>query len=459
MTDAGEVEERQHKRDNYLVAFFELTKDQQLRWATHHEIAEKAGLSDSEAMSIGSLLSERNLVIFRTMGGSAGSLELTGWGVDEAERIIRQRTKPQSQSGANTHESSVEADRSWVEMYRPMIRLAYDAFCRESSWPDLDTLQRAVDRSDIDIDVREALQVLPREAGETRSLFPTQFYLPLRMLRFLPEAEGVLDICFELVRRAVETYFSDSDMLTITSKDSWFAWQFSTSRDGLIAVRLLMADFPSPIGGGGINSDGNWSLGINGTMARRFRDIRSIDDYFDRQRELKRESQEQLASLVSASLTAEAPVEEMSSTSSVLGTENHQTSETPMIFVVMPFTENWSSGIYDFIKRAIRSIDLSDDNVIRADAITTPGKIDQQIVSTIMHSDLVVGDITNMNPNVMWELGYAEAAGKPIVILNQRIDDSPFDLANTRQVAYRVAPTDDDEKTLAGHISAALTTS
>ena len=122
----------------------------------------------------------------------------------------------------------------------------------------------------------------------------------------------------------------------------------------------------------------------------------------------------------------------------------------------MPFTESWSSGIYDFIRRAIRSLGLSVERVIRADEITAPGKIDAQIINAIQSANLVIGDITNTNPNVMWELGFAQAAGIPIVILNQRVDDSPFDLVTTRQVSYRVAPTDDDEKNLAGYIDAAL---
>ncbi len=456
MTDAEEIAKRQGKRDAYLVAFYELVKDKPMRWASHHDIAVKADLPDNDAMAIGSLLAERHFVEFRTLGGAAGSVELTSRGVDEAERIIQQRLKQKPAYMPNAEEGSLEADRLWVIKYMPMVKLAFEAFSREGSWPELDTLQRALDRSGAEIDVRDAIVSLPFAPGEMRSAFPIQFYLPLRMLMFLPEAKDVLDVCGELIRKAVGTYFSDSDALTITSEDTWFGRSEAEKTYGLVAARLLMSDFPSPIAGGGISPDGNWSLSINGTMARRFKNIRSIDEYFERQRELKRESLEQLRLQSATSFTNEVPNADISTDSNSPISQSSQPVQNPNIFVVMPFTESWSSGIYDFIRRAIRSLGLSVERVIRADEITAPGKIDAQIINAIQSANLVIGDITNTNPNVMWELGFAQAAGIPIVILNQRVDDSPFDLVTTRQVSYRVAPTDDDEKNLAGYIDAAL---
>jgi len=36
----------------------------------------------------------------------------------------------------------------------------------------------------------------------------------------------------------------------------------------------------------------------------------------------------------------------------------------------------------------------------------------------------------------MFELGYADAAKKPIIVLNQHIDQSPFDIKDWRQIHY-----------------------
>lgn len=180
-----------------------------------------------------------------------------------------------------------------------------------------------------------------------------------------------------------------------------------------------------------------------------------MEEYFQRQRDLRRESQGELASLASVPLAAGIAMDDDRPTSDS-PKDRDLPVDKPKIFVVMPFSEPWSAGIYDFIRRAVRSLDLSDERVFRADDITAPGRIDQQIVDALRASDLVIGDITEVNPNVMWELGFAEASDTPIVILNQRIDESPFDLANSRQVVYRSVPTDDDEKKLAGHIGTAL---
>ncbi len=88
--------------------------------------------------------------------------------------------------------------------------------------------------------------------------------------------------------------------------------------------------------------------------------------------------------------------------------------------------------------------------------LLTPGRIDQQIIQAIRAASVVIADVTDANANVMWELGYAEAAMVPVVVMNQRVDESPFDLSTTRQVSYRLAPTDDDESKLAAHIKSAL---
>jgi nucleoside 2-deoxyribosyltransferase len=38
----------------------------------------------------------------------------------------------------------------------------------------------------------------------------------------------------------------------------------------------------------------------------------------------------------------------------------------------------------------------------------------------------------------MFELGYADAAGKPIVVLNQDLDATPFDIKDWRQIRYDI---------------------
>ncbi|HEY5455430.1 MAG TPA: nucleoside 2-deoxyribosyltransferase, partial [Acidothermaceae bacterium] len=94
--------------------------------------------------------------------------------------------------------------------------------------------------------------------------------------------------------------------------------------------------------------------------------------------------------------------------------------------------------------------------VERADEISKPGKITDQIIQAIRNADVVVADITGNNPNVMWELGFAHALEKMPVILNQAIAEAPFDLHDWRQVVYSRTPVDSDELKIATHIREAL---
>lgn len=128
------------------------------------------------------------------------------------------------------------------------------------------------------------------------------------------------------------------------------------------------------------------------------------------------------------------------------------------LFVIMPFTEPWSDGVHSFIRRVAALLGASHGQLYlyRADEIAVPGRITDQIREALASADVVIADITGLNPNVMWELGCADGLGKTSVILNQNPGSSPFDLGNRRQVAYHMPPTEDDEKRMLRHLVAAL---
>ncbi len=90
--------------------------------------------------------------------------------------------------------------------------------------------------------------------------------------------------------------------------------------------------------------------------------------------------------------------------------------------------------------------------VYRADDIAASGQITAQIAEAIRTAYVVVADITGLNANVMWELGFAHALGRPVVTINQDISSSPFDVRNWRQVAYSSTPTTHDHQRLTEHL-------
>ena len=74
--------------------------------------------------------------------------------------------------------------------------------------------------------------------------------------------------------------------------------------------------------------------------------------------------------------------------------------------------------------------------VIRADEIDDEGLITNQIIEHLIDDELVVADLTGLNPNVFYEVAVRHAVRKPIVHLISTGQDIPFDVANMRTVPY-----------------------
>ena len=49
---------------------------------------------------------------------------------------------------------------------------------------------------------------------------------------------------------------------------------------------------------------------------------------------------------------------------------------------------------------------------------------------------MVIADITPVNQNVFYELGYAHALGKPTILLAERGKEFPFDVRGYRVLMY-----------------------
>jgi nucleoside 2-deoxyribosyltransferase len=90
------------------------------------------------------------------------------------------------------------------------------------------------------------------------------------------------------------------------------------------------------------------------------------------------------------------------------------------------------------------SINLGSETLARAPAGTAHG-LDEQVFSgiiieriyaEIIPADLIIADMTGRNPNVFYEVGYAHALGKRVVLLTRAVDDSPLDLRGYRHIVY-----------------------
>ena len=71
---------------------------------------------------------------------------------------------------------------------------------------------------------------------------------------------------------------------------------------------------------------------------------------------------------------------------------------------------------------------FKDYKVIRADKISEPGRIDAQVISCLLDSDLVIADLTTQNANAFYEIGIRHMAQKPIVHMHLEGERIPFDV-------------------------------
>jgi hypothetical protein len=131
--------------------------------------------------------------------------------------------------------------------------------------------------------------------------------------------------------------------------------------------------------------------------------------------------------------------------------------EEGYVFVVMPFDSEFNDVYNMAIKPVLESGGLG-LRVGRADEIYSPGAIMSQIWSSITRAKFLVADVSNKNPNVMYELGMAHALGKDVIMITQNINDIPFDLKHLRHIKYGLSPSEFEElKATLKRMAASLT--
>ena len=72
----------------------------------------------------------------------------------------------------------------------------------------------------------------------------------------------------------------------------------------------------------------------------------------------------------------------------------------------------------------------------RSDQIDDPGTITRQIIDRVHDADLVVADLTELNPNVFYELAVRQAFHKPVIMIGMEGTKFPFDVAHQRMIPY-----------------------
>lgn len=102
-------------------------------------------------------------------------------------------------------------------------------------------------------------------------------------------------------------------------------------------------------------------------------------------------------------------------------------------FVLMPFDSEFNSIYDDLIKPALEDAGY---DVSKADSFLDQQNILRDIIKGIAMAQLVIADLTTLNPNVLYELGLCHGLKIPTILLAQSMEEVPFDLRPYRIQIY-----------------------
>lgn len=104
-------------------------------------------------------------------------------------------------------------------------------------------------------------------------------------------------------------------------------------------------------------------------------------------------------------------------------------------FVIMPFSQEFDD-VYTTIKDCVEGATSSVGRCFRLDENQPAGRITERLLRELSSTSFCVADLTGNKPNVMWELGYAMALGRPTIIVTQQRADVPFDIHDMHSLEY-----------------------
>ena len=108
----------------------------------------------------------------------------------------------------------------------------------------------------------------------------------------------------------------------------------------------------------------------------------------------------------------------------------------PEVFVVMPFSESWSDDV--FMKMFKPGIKDAGFEPKRGDSIVRVGDLNTNIWKRITQAGLIVAEVSVPNPNVYYEIGLADALGKPVFLFKQESVKLPADFGGVHYYTYNL---------------------
>lgn len=113
--------------------------------------------------------------------------------------------------------------------------------------------------------------------------------------------------------------------------------------------------------------------------------------------------------------------------------ENDLIIDPRQIFVLTPFHDKFAED-YQVIKQACVNAGYK---CLRGDEIYIKGDIFPEMLRLIVRSALVIANINGRNPNVMYELGIAQALNKSVILIADNPSKIPFNIKSQRFLIYK----------------------
>lgn len=114
-------------------------------------------------------------------------------------------------------------------------------------------------------------------------------------------------------------------------------------------------------------------------------------------------------------------------------TENDLVIDQRLIFILTPFHEIYYND-YNVIREACTNAGFK---AFRGDENYFKGDIFPEMLKLIVKSNLIIANINGRNPNVLYELGIAQALDKPILLLSSEPEKLPIDIKSKRFLIYK----------------------
>lgn len=112
----------------------------------------------------------------------------------------------------------------------------------------------------------------------------------------------------------------------------------------------------------------------------------------------------------------------------------YDSQNKPHVFVAMPFAEEMDDVFHYGIQGAVNAAGFLCE---RADMSTFTGDVIDWVKKRIASASLVVADLSDANPNVYLEVGYAWGCGRPTVLLVRDTSHLKFDVRSQKCLSYK----------------------